>query len=180
MIRKAAFILVFAAAPALADSTTTCTRSMLGTFVNCTTSDDRRDAAAVSDGMNSLTAAIIARNAAKRAEKKKSVPAQEVPLADLKTGNGFLAGCSNMLSGENFGLCYGFLQGFVQREWMLGDSSNICIPETVSLKQMMDVINAWLVAHPQDRHYGMAYLAHAALFTAFPCNTQPTAPAAGK
>lgn len=180
MVRTAALMLALVATSAVADSTTTCTRSMLGTFVNCTTSDDRRDTPAVSDGISNLTAAIIARNAAKKAERQSSVPVQDVPLADLKTGNGFFAGCSNIRSGENFGLCYGFLQGFVQREWMVGGSSVICIPETVSLKQMMDVINAWLVAHPQDRHYGMAYLAHASLFTAFPCKAQSTPPAAGE
>lgn len=154
-----------------ADSTTSCRRTIMGHF-NCDTTTWSDDRATIQSGLNNLATAIAIRNARKQGEAQElPAPLPEPPLVDLATGNGFVAGCADPASAANFGLCYGFIRGLLQREFMYG-SSPICIPDGVTVKQLIDVAVAFVNQHPQDRHLWPGLLGITAYRQAFPCKNQ--------
>lgn len=177
MVRKAALIVGLSlwATQASADSTTNCRRTLMG-HMDCTTTDTTPDNRALNDGISSLTNAIAARAARKREDRAVQ---PEPDVADLTTGNGFLAGCAPQpKSMINTGLCYGFIRGLLHREWMNGTNAAICLPEGVNFAQMNAVIADFITNNPQDRHRPLGVLTYVALSKSFPCATpKPSAPA---
>lgn len=176
MLRKVliAAALIGASGAAHADSNTSCRRTLMG-GMDCTTTSSQHPADAANqsmqNGMNSLAAAIIARGERKRAEKEAAATqvTAPVPLVDFASGNGFLAGCKSPASALNSGLCWGYLEGFMRREFLPGDSKLICLSDGIQKRQLYDAIIQYIERHPGERHWSVAALTANALYDAFPC-----------
>jgi hypothetical protein len=52
----------------------------------------------------------------------------------------------------------------------LAGSHAICLSKAVKQTQVADVVENWLDAHPEDRHYSANSLITSALVEKFPCN----------
>ena len=46
---------------------------------------------------------------------------------------------------------------------------NFCLPKHVSTKQVRDIVDKWLGANPQDRHYDADSLVASVLYEVWPC-----------
>lgn len=85
----------------------------------------------------------------------------------LDTGNDFVSMCADKSYGVMWGMCYGYLAGYTQRDAV--GPSFFCVPPNVTNGQIFDVVMKHIVDRPQDRHHSLKYLTLAALSTAFPC-----------
>lgn len=161
---------------AIADSNTTCRRTLMG-GMDCTTTSSEHPADAANrsmqNGLNSLSAAIIARGERRREERdskaRASAAPHDEPVADLSTGNSFLVGCKNPTSSLNAGLCWGFVEGFMQREFLPGTSKLVCLPASHTKRQVYDTILQYMETHPADRHQSLPLLTAYAVYSSFPC-----------
>lgn len=59
----------------------------------------------------------------------------------------------------------GMLEGFVAG----AISPHDCLPDGVKLGQLVAVVNKYVRAHPEDRHYSASSLVRRAVDIAFPC-----------
>ena len=83
------------------------------------------------------------------------------------SGNDMKEKCDQKdVSAFDSGLCLGYFLGvFDSQEPM----KLYCLPENVDARQIVDVIQQFLVRNPQDRHLIASGLAARALHEAFPC-----------
>lgn len=94
----------------------------------------------------------------------------------LSNGNKFYESCRLFrdpnIDSVSFGLCVGFVRGIVGRDGLFPPSRHICMPETVTIGQAVDVILRVMEAHPELRDKSLNALATASLETTWPC-TKP-------
>lgn len=192
MVWKAILVLAVLpwAGPSFAGSTTSCRPTLMG-GMDCTTisSEHPYDAGqrSMQEGINSLANAIAARGAKKREERERQaaqaqLAATRTPLVDFSSGNGFLSGCKAPANDLNAGLCWGYFEGFMRREFSQG-TPMICFPEQSTKRQAFDTIINYIETHPAERHFPIAFLTSVSLMQAFPCSqpvnqpvVQPTPP----
>jgi len=87
--------------------------------------------------------------------------------SNIGQGNGLLRACEDE-GGYAGGLCLGFILGSVQgRAGIL--SGKTCPSEQVTNGQMIDVVVAYLKAHPKTRDLNSDLLIGAAFIDAWPC-----------
>jgi hypothetical protein len=65
------------------------------------------------------------------------------------------------------GMCKGFLLGAMDTLTM---KQELCPPDGLDGQQIVDIVSAWLRAHPETRHLAAAPLVEVALKEKFPCN----------
>lgn len=98
--------------------------------------------------------------------------AQEKGGFDIRSGNGFLKICSSEIDASNafrLGVCFGYLDGWLERDSAFEHQKLICRPPGVSNRQAMDVVLKYLRDNPQNRHEPMATHFLNSLRAAFPC-----------
>jgi len=92
---------------------------------------------------------------------------------ELSTGNGFLSACGKAEEEKDYfaqGLCYGFMKGVIERDAILmRPLRRICIPDSATNRQNMDIVLAYVRGHPQTRHVQTIILMSVAFNEAFPC-----------
>ena len=99
------------------------------------------------------------------------LPASAQEARALYSGNDLWSRCSG--KGDlNIGLCGGFVVGITDA--MMGSGGGIsgrraCIPLSVLVEQITDVVKRYLEQHPEQRHYSAASLVAQALSETFPC-----------
>ena len=75
---------------------------------------------------------------------------------------------------SNWGLCYGFILGVMQRDTLAGakptPSRYICKPQSISNGQMVDTVVAYLKDNPEKLAYHAVTVTVIALMRAFPCH----------
>lgn len=91
--------------------------------------------------------------------------------ANIKSGNDLLRLCEDVRSHVSWGLCYGYLDGIIDRSY-LAESMNpgsqlLCLPDNGTNEQIFDVVIAYLKKHPDKRHFGAGALVVTALREAF-------------
>lgn len=97
------------------------------------------------------------------------------------TGNTFNAQCRAAKekdgNGIDFGLCYGFVRGIIERDSMLlPPLRSMCIPAGVTWGQEIDIILSYLDKNPESRHLPASFLSIMGLRLAFPCASAKQAP----
>ena len=98
------------------------------------------------------------------------VPSEAEAAAAWINGNELWTWCQKTV-GKNFeplgaGSCSGFIAGVLDAL----NGSSMCVPESVTRGQQIDVVRLYLGAHPEQRHYGGAVLVAMAFQEKFPCN----------
>lgn len=157
--------------PALADSTTTCTRSPLGTFVNCQTTSDP-DYRQTTAGVNALAAAIASRGERKRNEREAARYAALMPKDyDIdETTAIFMDVCGGDFRGGRDtlgqGLCLGYVAGIARRE---SDAGITCLPKTATAAQILAVATRDIRNSPESWHYHPSALVSASIGYVFRC-----------
>lgn len=96
-----------------------------------------------------------------------SAPDNGLPAADIRTGNGLLAACTNEDSVLAAGHCQGFLIATIQSSDLRREY--FCPPPQSNLGQTKDIVVRYLRLHPEDRHESSSILSIAALAQAWPC-----------
>lgn len=88
-------------------------------------------------------------------------------------GNKLLQFCESKDSSDGM-WCVGYISAAAsaaQSEWLLRDSGvRICLPQTVNLKQLIDMAVKYLNDHPERRHYD-AFALVVASWSSFTCST---------
>lgn len=84
------------------------------------------------------------------------------------TGNEMLADLQRNDVSYEYGYSSGVLVGVVEISSAF-QSSNLCIPEGVSNKQINDVVKSNLQMAPERRHMNASFLAYMALIKTWPC-----------
>jgi hypothetical protein len=70
-------------------------------------------------------------------------------------------------------ICLFYVSGIVDG-YQLGESSlKICTPDKVSLGELALIVSKYLNEHPEKLHNPPQYLVVDAIYTAFPCKTEP-------
>jgi len=64
--------------------------------------------------------------------------------------------------------CYGYVEGISDGTYRL-PNYELCFPEGVTAKQLVDVVTRYLAAHPETWHIEAGPLVAVALHEAFPC-----------
>lgn len=89
-------------------------------------------------------------------------------------GNALWKSCQEHQSdpgGFDSGICLGFVMA--TKDSMVGldakRSGPYCVPNSVELGQLADVVTKWLRDNPRDRHLPAVLLVNNALVSAFPC-----------
>ena len=78
------------------------------------------------------------------------------------TGDDLFSKCS-----INSPLCMGYIAGVSD---IMSTNDDICLPNNVTIQQIVDIVAKYLSDHPERRHYGASSESGIALMQAFPCN----------
>jgi hypothetical protein len=73
---------------------------------------------------------------------------------------GYIAGLLDM---------YSFMEDAEEKTFKKGGNRPFCIPDSVTIDQVADVVVQFLNAHPTHRHYAAASLLAGAFMEGFPC-----------
>ena len=68
--------------------------------------------------------------------------------------------------------CWGYVSGIVDAMSIVagaGLGRRACIPDSVRISRVADIVTRFLLDHPEQRHFGAAGLVVRALADAFPC-----------
>lgn len=90
----------------------------------------------------------------------------------LGTGNDFFMLCqdSNRESDSGaFGLCSGYIAGFLGRDQLQGEARSFCFGQSVTNGQLMDVLMKFIRDNPENRNRPLSVLSFVAFAKAFPC-----------
>jgi hypothetical protein len=101
---------------------------------------------------------------------------QQQPVTTFYSGNDLYAKCTAPAHSLDTLLCGGMVGGLADA--FIRDGT-MCLPKGVNIGQAVDVVVAYLRAHPETRRYTMASEAAQALGHAFPCAT-PSSRASGE
>ena len=89
------------------------------------------------------------------------------------TGNDLLAYCKTPAGAGPPAMCRGYITATVDTVVLYQDLESIprrvCLPRNVTVQQVVDVVVAYLVEYPADRHNTAVSIAVPALWKAFPC-----------
>lgn len=98
---------------------------------------------------------------------------QEFPRSSVvETGNDLLVTCSEVDSQLGTACMFyirGITEGFFGALAATRQPQAFCVPDTVTLIQMRDVIVKWLRDNPDKRHFGANVLIIGIMKAAFPC-----------
>lgn len=84
-------------------------------------------------------------------------------------GNDMHELCNNGgVSGSDFCMAYSAAVSDVLEDYPI-NGWTACVPRTVRLSQIRDIVARWLANNPQERHYTANSLMARALAEAFPC-----------
>jgi len=176
MVRKALVALsILLPVSAFADSSTTCTQSPLGTFVNCTTTERPNDTS-LSDGINAMSRAIMAR-APKPVPPSQAIqaphptPPKSYEIYDPAIYRDVCAGdFRGGLDRVGLGLCVGYVAGLARRESRLpAIQRGFCIPDEVDMDQALTIANRFAAARPEMGTMSSDLMLAAAFAAVFPC-----------
>lgn len=88
------------------------------------------------------------------------------------TGNELLRTCTETTPPHRILICLSYVDG-VSDGFTIAQNSiprpYICIPSGVTLRQKVDVVTAYLRAHPESRHQPASFLTLQAMQQAWPC-----------
>lgn len=100
-----------------------------------------------------------------------ALPAPASAKFEIGTGNDFLTHCSDYQKPSfTSGICFGFLEGFIARDYLPSGEQAACLPSpSPTNQQIMDVVLLFLRNNPTYRHREMGVLTWHALHEAFPC-----------
>ena len=89
-----------------------------------------------------------------------------------ETGNTLLEDCLKPVGSSGRAYCTGYVTGVTEALYWAGDrgrDGSACVPDEVTLGQMVDVVVRFLQIHPEVRHHAAIIVVRAALGAAFPC-----------
>lgn len=160
------------ASPAAAQTSTNC--QQYGTRTRCQTTGDQTQQTQQQDrAAANLGSALGAALASRHKKRDNDEVVSPLPPVDTSSGNGYLRMCEVIDGPEGnslrFGICYGYIDGFLERDRTVDVGHAICLPSNVDNKQLMDVALSYLRAHPELRHQVLGGLMFGAFYAAFPC-----------
>src|SRR5215472_5151716 len=91
--------------------------------------------------------------------------------ADFKDGNKLYAHCAAIGAFIGYAYCQAYVEGVADA--MSGnsiDGHTACVPDGVTVQQVVDVATRYLAANPAERHFAASGLVAHALEDAFPCS----------
>lgn len=101
-----------------------------------------------------------------------STTAPSLAAGDLNSGNTLYRICSRDHAGTvDYGVCIGRLEGFVHGYSVASTAETrlVCTPAGSTTGQYLDIVNAYLSAHPERRQLDWSLLVLHALNEAWPC-----------
>lgn len=171
MVRQAFVVLaVLWAMPAFGQATTNC--QTFGNRTQCQTTNTGQEQQQNNQAAGNFGTAIGTLLAPKK--KKQATEANYVPVKlDTSSGNGYLAMCEQAERNPTaWGVCYGYIDGFIEREAMNGKNAQICLPSTSTNSQLLDTFLAYLRQNPGQRHRSVGLLLFVSMSSSFPCPEQ--------
>ena len=78
--------------------------------------------------------------------------------------------CSGDGDAETLACSYYIKGGFDMMSSIASHSDRICVPESVQIGQLQNVVKLWLRDHPEKWHWSAAFIVEKALQEKFPCN----------
>ncbi len=118
------------------------------------------------------TAVVVAPLGTATAQSLFTVAREALYAPTLVDGTLLHALCKQGGHDYNESNCYGFVAGVMETTSInirAGHEAAICVPDRVSLTQMVDVVAAYVSKNATARHLSAAYLATEAMREAFPC-----------
>jgi hypothetical protein len=95
--------------------------------------------------------------------------ASQAQPSGYESGNSLYADCVAAAGSFEYGMCLGYVKG-VADHWEVvraGSKRAACIPDGVTTKQIVDIVNRYLAADPASRRGSAAWLVNLALVEAF-------------
>ena len=89
------------------------------------------------------------------------------PATFFGTGND-LQTCNQISGPDEERICLAYTKGVLDGVLLYAKTA-LCIPQGVTLSQILDIVKLELRDHPESRHYTAASLVVVALAKAFPC-----------